>query len=67
MNTDLKQSSDLDAEAILERALHGKPLDPNVYQRIREEGAKITEEIRKKHGILNIAVDLVREIRDQCD
>ena len=59
-------SSDPDTEAILER-VRGKPLDPAIYQRIREEGARITEEIRKKHGTLNIAVDLIRETRDRCD
>jgi hypothetical protein len=41
----------------------GKPLDPEVYRRIREEGRRITEGIRKKYGVLDIAVDLIRNSR----
>jgi len=58
--------TDPETEAILDR-VRGKPLDPVIYNRIREEGARITEEIRKKFGTRNIAVELVREARDQCD
>ncbi len=65
MSTNLK-TTDPDNEAILER-IRGKPLDPAVYNRIREQGAKITEEIRRQHGTLNIAVDLIRETREQCE
>ena len=65
MSIDIK-ISDPDTEAIFDR-VRGKPLDPVTYKRIREEGARITEEIRKKHGTLNIAVDLIRETRNQCD
>jgi hypothetical protein len=58
--------TDPETEAILDR-VRGKPLDPEIYHRIREEGARITEEIRKKFGTRNIAVELIRETRDQCD
>jgi hypothetical protein len=66
MSTDTRPSIDPDTEAILERMTTGKPLDPDVYRRIREEGAKITEEVRRKHGVLDIAVDLIRESRDEA-
>lgn len=49
----------------MERVLHGKPLDPETYRRIREEGDRITEEIRRQHGTIEIAVELIREIRDE--
>jgi hypothetical protein len=39
--------------------------DPEFAARIRSESDRITEEIRKKHGVLDIAVDLVRETRDE--
>jgi len=65
MSIDTK-TTDADTEAILNRMASGKPLDPDVYRRIRAEGAKITEAIRRKHGILNIAVDLIRESRDEA-
>ena len=66
MSTDTRPSIDPDTEAILERIATGKPLDPDVYRRIRAEGAKITEEIRRKYGVLDIAVDLIRESRDEA-
>jgi hypothetical protein len=36
-----------------------------VYRRIRERGTKITEELRQKYGEMDIAVDLIREVRDE--
>ncbi|HVA50883.1 MAG TPA: hypothetical protein VNH11_31360 [Pirellulales bacterium] len=65
MSTEAKPILDADTEALMERVLHGKPLDPEVYRRIREEGDRITEEIRRQHGTIEIAVDLIREIRDE--
>lgn len=58
-----------DGEALLASILHGKaaPLDPEIARRIDERAEKITEEIRRKHGILNIAVPSIRELRDACD
>jgi hypothetical protein len=66
MSTDTNEITDADTEAILNRMTYGKRLDPDVYRRIREEGARITEEIRRKHGVLDIAVDLIRETRDEA-
>jgi hypothetical protein len=40
--------------------------DPEFAARIRSESDRITEEIRKRHGVLNIAVDLIRETRDEA-
>ena len=65
MSTEAKPSLDADMEALMERVLHGKPLPPDVYRRIREEGERITEEIRREQGTIEIAVDLIREIRDE--
>jgi hypothetical protein len=65
MSTEAKPILDADTEALMERVLHGKPLDPEVYQRIRAEGDRITEEIRRQHGTIEIAVELIREIRDE--
>ena len=52
-------------DALLERITTGKPLDPDLYRRIRDEGTRITEELRRKYGEMEIAVDLIREIRDE--
>jgi hypothetical protein len=54
-----------DRKALLEHLTTGKPLDPDVYRRIRERAEIITEELRKQHGEMNIAVDLIREVRDE--
>jgi len=54
-----------DSQAVLDHVLHKKPLDPEVYRRVHERSAKITEELRQKHGTVNIAVDLIRQARDE--
>jgi hypothetical protein len=55
-----------DQDALLERLSTGKPLDPEVYRRIRERQETITEELRERNGEMNIAVDLIREVRDEA-
>ncbi len=54
-----------DLDAVMERIATGKPLDPEASRRIRERAQRITEEIRQKHGELDIAVKLIRETRDE--
>jgi hypothetical protein len=39
--------------------------DPEFAARVQAETKNITEEIERKHGVLNIAVDLIREARDE--
>jgi hypothetical protein len=56
---------DADLQSILERITSGKRLGPETYQRIRERGRHITEDLRKEYGEMNIAVDLIRQIRDE--
>ena len=53
-----------DTQAVIEKLMTGNPLDPETYQRIRERSERVTAEVLRKHGVLNIAVDLVRETRD---
>lgn len=53
-----------DGQAALSAAMAGKKLDPVIAQTIRERAEKITEEIRKKHGTLDIAVPAIRALRD---
>lgn len=54
-----------DSQAIMEYLMHGTPLDPEVDRRVHERAARITEELRRKHGTLNIAVDLIRQVREE--
>lgn len=65
MSIDTRASVVPDTEAILERMATGKPLEPEVYRRIQERGDKITEELRQKYGTIEIAVDLIRETRNE--
>ena len=54
-----------DKEALLEHLTTGKPLDVETRRRILERGERISEELRQTYGEMNIAVDLIREIRDE--
>jgi hypothetical protein len=54
-----------DAECVIAHAMTGKPLDPEIARRVRERSERATEALRRKHGVLNIAVELIREVRDQ--
>lgn len=65
MSTEANPALDADTEALMERISHGTPLPPDVYRRIQERGDQLTEEIRQKYGTREIAVDLIREIRDE--
>ena len=55
-----------DLDAVMERIAYGKPVGLEVSRRIRERAERITEEIRQKHGKLDIAVELIRETRDEA-
>jgi hypothetical protein len=56
---------DADAQAVIEHAMTGKPLDPEVARRIRERAERITEEIYQKYGLLDIGVPAIRELRGE--
>lgn len=54
-----------DAAEVYEAVAAGRAVDPEVARRVRERADAISEQIFKKHGVLNVAVDLIREIRDE--
>lgn len=54
-----------DSEAVIAHLLHKTPLDPEVGRRVHERAAKITEELRRKQGTLDVAVDLIRQVREE--
>lgn len=43
----------------------GKPLDPEIARRVRAEGEKVRREIFAKHGLVDIAVPAIRELRGE--
>lgn len=51
--SDVDAQEQADAGAILRHAFEGAPLDPDVSQRVRERAARITEEIRRAHGLID--------------
>lgn len=54
-----------DEAAVAEHLLTGKPLDPEIYRRVRARAEQITAELRQRYGDMNLAVDLIRDIRDE--
>lgn len=54
-----------DEAAISEHLRTGNPLDPEVYRRVRDRAEQVTARLRQRHGDMNLAVDLIRDIRDE--
>ena len=69
MSIDLSNAVDpielADSQAVIAHLLHGTPLDPEVDRRVHERAAKATDELRRKYGTLDIAVDLIRQAREE--
>ena len=53
-----------DLEAILAARADGRPVDPEVKRRVHERAEKVRAEILKNHGVQNIGVEIIRQIRD---
>jgi hypothetical protein len=58
--------ADLEADtwAVLEKLTTGKPLDPETYRRIRERADRVRDEVYRKHGLLDVGVPAIRELRE---
>jgi hypothetical protein len=54
---------DADTQAVIGKISTGKPLDPELVRRIREHADQIREETFRKHGLLDIGVPAIRELR----
>jgi hypothetical protein len=39
--------------------------DPDMLRRIAEESSRVRERLLRKHGLLDLAVPLIREIREE--
>jgi hypothetical protein len=57
---------DPDTEALIESLSTGKPLAPEIRDRMRAEARRLTEELRKTHGVQEISAQLIRESRDEA-
>jgi hypothetical protein len=55
---------DADTSAIIDRLTTGRPLDPATYASIRREADRVRDEVFRRHGVLDIGVPAIREIRE---
>lgn len=54
-----------DAQAVMDRLNSGTPLDPAIAARVRARSECATEEMRRKFGTVNLAVDLLHQSREE--
>ena len=54
-----------DARVVAECVAAGKPIPPEVARRVQEEARKITERVYRQHGLLDIGVPAIRELRSE--
>jgi hypothetical protein len=64
-DTALPPDLEADTKAVIDSMMTGKPLDAEIAKRIRDRGDRIREEIRQKHGVLDIGVPAIRELRGE--
>ena len=57
--------TDPDTQAVLEALSTGKRLDPEVADRLRKEIDRLREQVFRKHGVLDIGVPAIRELRGE--
>ena len=54
-----------DEEAVMASFITGKPLDPEVARRVHERALKIRARVFNAHGLVNIGVPAIRELRGE--
>ncbi len=52
-----------DDEAVMQAFLTGTPVDPDIAHRVQERSRLIREEVYRKHGLVDISVPAIRELR----
>ena len=70
MSTELRTASipaesSADLQAVLDHLVAGTLADAVLSRRVQERSERMTEELRRKYAELDVAVDLVREIRSE--
>jgi hypothetical protein len=54
-----------DMQAVADAAAAGRPVNPEVAKRVRERSEKIQDQLRHQYGVREIAVDLIRQGREE--
>ncbi len=58
--------ADADAEEVLRLVCEGKPVtDPELRRRVHERAQRVRQEIVERYGIVDWAVPMIREARDE--
>jgi hypothetical protein len=65
MNAKIPADVLADRRAVTESIVSGRPLDPVIRERILERSKRVQEELLRTYGVREIAVDLIRETRDE--
>jgi hypothetical protein len=52
-----------DADAVIEHVLTGRPLDAEIARRVEERAEQIRQRILHEHGLVDIGVPAIRELR----
>jgi len=56
MSTNVKSTAiEEDFEAVVRHAFQREPLEPEVARRVQERAARVTEELRLTHGVIDDA------------
>jgi hypothetical protein len=55
-----------DLAAVLRHVAAATPVDPVLSRRVQERSERLTETLRQRYGELDVAVDLIREIREEA-
>jgi hypothetical protein len=43
----------MDAAAVLDHLVSGKPIDPTIMERVRARAEQVTADIRREHGLVD--------------
>jgi hypothetical protein len=54
-----------DEEAVMASFVAGTPVDPEVARRVHARAMKIRDEIFMRHGVVDIGVQSIRELRGE--
>jgi hypothetical protein len=54
-----------DAQAVLDHVVSGTPVEPQLAKRVRERAEAIRRQILATHGVQDIGVELIRELRGE--
>ena len=58
-------SATADLAEILRLSEQGPVRDPELLRRVEERSRRVQDDLRHNYGELDVAVDLIREIRDE--